>query len=39
MFLEIYFKNIEIGKMLNVILFIIVDIKDKVNFKNRVLVK
>lgn len=39
MFLEIYFKNTEIGKMLNAILFIIADIKDKANSKNRVLVK
>ena len=34
-FLEIYFKETETGKILNVILFIIVDHKEQPNSKNK----
>lgn len=39
MFLENYFKDTGIGKMLNAVLFIIVVSKELPNFKNRILVK
>lgn len=39
MFLETYFKETKIGKMLNAVLFIIIVNKQQSNFKNRILVK